>query len=97
MKKMIDNKAWGHVHHVLKTVVMLLVGLSIIYSFLYVPFSAKQIRKNCNVSALNQAQSTALDVQRYNANLAEGQEPIQLDQVGLYSTQYNLCLQSEGL
>lgn len=85
------------VGHAFKYVFMAAIGLSVIYSFGYLPLKSSMASKACHTEALASAQEAAQQAQQANQNLQEGQDAVQVDQIGVYNTQYTLCQRSRGL
>ncbi len=96
MKKIIDNKHYTLAHRLIKDLFIFVVGVSLIYSFLYLPIQERMLRSACSSGATEQVQVASQQVVEYNKNLEEGQQPLVIDEIALYSAQYTLCVQSKG-
>lgn len=97
MKLITNNRMWARLHAITRTVLMLGIALAVIYSFLYMPYTTRQAKLNCNGYAIAATQSAVEQVNTANQNLAAGQQPAQINEVSVYDTQYTLCLRSNGL
>jgi hypothetical protein len=97
MKKFVNAKGISAVGYALKYIFMAAIGLSVIYSFGYVPLKTSMASKACHTEALAASQQAAQQAQQANQNLQEGDQPVQVDQIGIYNTQYTLCQRSRGL
>lgn len=97
MKKILNKVNCKNLMCTGKTVLGLLVALSVIYSFACVPMMAHKAKKDCHANALAAANEIVTQVQAANANLAEGEQPAQVNDVAVYDTQYSICLRSKGV
>tara|TARA_B100000378_G_C17955722_1_gene381697 strand:- start:486 stop:803 length:318 start_codon:yes stop_codon:yes gene_type:complete len=96
-KKYLNPDSALHALHSIKHVIFFLAGVALVYSFLWMPIQAKNDRLTCDAEARQFAQQVSAQVAEQNENLEEGQEPATVNEIGLYETQYALCVRSKGL